>query len=167
MFPPPCQKHTMLILFKVGIVMSMFFYLEDGHYYPTTAGSILMYVLAIAAVIVAGIAISKSTKKTNMSAKQLVFCAVAIALAYLTSYIRLWNMPYGGSVTLCSMMFICMIGYFSTGLRAGLMTGFAYSILQFMQEPDASSPLFRYAVIISWHLLRWGFPDCLPTGKTA
>ena len=108
--------------------MSMFFYLEDGYYYPTTAGSILMYVLAIAAVIVAGIAISKSTKKTNMSVKQLVFCAVAIALAYLTSYIRLWNMPYGGSVTLCSMMFICMIGYFY-GLRAGLMTGFAYSIL--------------------------------------
>lgn len=64
----------------------------------------------------------------------MVFCAVAIALAYLTSYIRLWEMPYGGSVTLCSMMFICMIGYFY-GLRAGLMTGFAYSILQFMQEP--------------------------------
>ena len=61
--------------------MSMFFYLEDGYYYPTTAGSILMYVLAIAAVIVAGIAISKSTKKTNMSVKQLVFCAVALEYA--------------------------------------------------------------------------------------
>ena len=60
--------------------MSMFFYLEDGYYYPTTAGSILMYVLAIAAVIVAGIAISKSTKKTNMSVKQLVFCAVAFGI---------------------------------------------------------------------------------------
>lgn len=114
--------------------MSTFFYLEDGYYYPTTVGSIMMYVLAIAAVIVAGIAISKSTKKTKMSVKQLVFCAVAIALAYLTSYIRLWKMPYGGAVTLCSMMFICMIGYFY-GLRAGLLTGFAYSILQFMQEP--------------------------------
>ena len=114
--------------------MSTFFYWEDGYYYPTTAGSVLMYVLAVAAVIVAGIAISKTTKKTKMSAKQLVFCAMALALAYLTSYIRLWEMPFGGGVTLCSMMFICMIGYFY-GLRTGLMTGFAYSILQFMQEP--------------------------------
>ena len=102
--------------------MSTFFYWEDGYYYPTTAGSVLMYVLAVAAVIVAGIAISKTTKKTKMSAKQLVFCAMALALAYLTSYIRLWEMPFGGGVTLCSMMFICMIGYFY-GLRTGLMTG--------------------------------------------
>ena len=119
--------------------MSTFFYLEDGYYYPTAAGSVLMYVLAAAAVIVAGIAISKTTKKTKMSAKQLVFCAMALALAYLTSYIRLWEMPFGGAVTLCSMMFICMIGYFY-GLRTGLMTGFAYSILQFLQEPYILTP---------------------------
>ena len=47
-------------------------------------------------------------QKTKISARQLVFCGTAIALAYLTSYIRLIpKMPYGGSVTLFSMLFIC------------------------------------------------------------
>lgn len=74
-------------------------------------------------------------QKTKISARQLVFCGTAIALAYLTSYIRLIpKMPYGGSVTLFSMLFICLIGYWY-GIRAGIMTGLAYGILQFIQEP--------------------------------
>lgn len=64
-------------------------------------------------------------QKTKISARQLVFCGTAIALAYLTSYIRLIpKMPYGGSVTLFSMLFICLIGYWY-GIRAGIMTGLA------------------------------------------
>ena len=58
-----------------------------------------------------------------------------MALAYIASYIRLIpKMPYGGSVTLFSMLFICLIGYWY-GVRAGIMTGLAYGILQFIQEP--------------------------------
>ena len=32
------------------------------------------------------------------------------------------------------MLFICLIGYWY-GVRAGIMTGLAYGILQFIQEP--------------------------------
>ena len=74
-------------------------------------------------------------QKTKISARQLVFCGTAMALAYIASYIRLIpKMPYGGSVTLFSMLFICLIGYWY-GVRAGIMTGLAYGILQFIQEP--------------------------------
>ena len=73
-------------------------------------------------------------RKTQVSTKQLVFCALAMALAFVTSYIRLLHMPYGGSVTLFSMLFICLTGYWF-GIRAGLTTGLAYGILQFLQEP--------------------------------
>ena len=69
-----------------------------------------------------------------MAAKELVYCAAAIALAFLTSYIRVMKMPWGGSVTLCSMLFICLIGYWY-GVRTGVMAGLAYGILQFLQEP--------------------------------
>ncbi len=69
-----------------------------------------------------------------MATKELVYCAAAIALAFLTSYIRVMKMPWGGSVTLCSMLFICLIGYWY-GVKTGLMAGFAYGILQFLQEP--------------------------------
>ena len=74
-------------------------------------------------------------QKTKISARQLVFCGTAMALAYIASYIRLIpKMPYGGSVTLFSMLFICLIGYWY-GVRAGIMTGLAYGILQFIQAP--------------------------------
>ena len=47
---------------------------------------------------------------------------------------KIFAFPYGGSVTLFSMLFICLIGYWY-GPLPGLMTGLAYGILQFLQEP--------------------------------
>lgn len=77
--------------------------------------------------------ISKNRKK-KLSVRQLVFCGAAMALAFVTSYIKLFPLPYGGSVTLFSMLFICLIGHWY-GLSVGIMTGLAYGILQFLQEP--------------------------------
>lgn len=66
--------------------------------------------------------------------KKLVFSAMGIALATITSYIKIWNMPMGGSVTLFSMLFIVLIGYWF-GPKYGLLTGIAYGLLQFIIEP--------------------------------
>lgn len=43
-------------------------------------------------------------------------------------------MPMGGSVTLFSMLFICLIGYWF-GAKYGLITGVAYGLLQFIIDP--------------------------------
>ena len=69
-----------------------------------------------------------------MTAKQLVFCGMAIALAFLTSYLKVFEMPWGGSVTLCSMLFIVLVGNWY-GPKTGILVGFAYGLLQFLQEP--------------------------------
>lgn len=50
---------------------------------------------------------------------------MAMALAMLTSMVKVVDMPMGGSVTLLSMFFICLIGYLY-GLRTGLTTAVAY-----------------------------------------
>ena len=70
----------------------------------------------------------------HTATKRLVYCGAALALAFIASYLQLVKMPWGGSVTLCSMLIICLTGYWY-GLRTGLITGFAYGILQFLQEP--------------------------------
>lgn len=121
--------------------MPRFFYSEDGYHYPTTAGIVLFVVLAAAALILASVFLNrgKNGKKT-FSAKTLAFCAMAIALAFVTSYVKLIKLPYGGSVTLFSMLSVCLIGYWY-GPKAGILTGFSYSILQFLQEPYILSPL--------------------------
>lgn len=66
--------------------------------------------------------------------KQLVFSAAAIALAQVASMIKLFEMPMGGSVTLISMLFIVLIGYWF-GPSAGIITGIAFGLLQFVIEP--------------------------------
>lgn len=99
----------------------------------TTAGYVLCIAILIALILVAALLTGKSTSK-KISSKQLVYCGVAMALAYVTSYLKLFALPFGGSVTLFSMLFICLIGYWY-GPKIGIITGLAYGILQFLQEP--------------------------------
>ena len=54
--------------------------------------------------------------------KQLVFSAMAIALATVISVvIKLPSLPNGGSTTLFSMLIVCLIGYWY-GPVTGIMT---------------------------------------------
>ena len=106
----------------------------------TTLGYLLCGILMAAFLITAAVIYSKNSSRKKLSTKQLVFCAAAMALSFLTSYIKLMAMPYGGSVTLFSMLFICLIGYWY-GPGVGIMTGLAYGILQFLQEPYVLSLL--------------------------
>ena len=96
-------------------------------YLACIAAGIALFMLAI---FFAG----KSSEKKKMSTKQLVFCGIVMALAFVTSYIKIFEMPWGGSVTLCSMLFIVLIGNWY-GVKTGFAVGLAYSILQFIQEP--------------------------------
>ena len=100
----------------------------------TVLGYALCILAAVLLVAAALVIYKKESNKPKLSTKQLVFCAAAMALSFVTSYIKVFSMPYGGSVTLFSMLFICLIGYWY-GVGAGIMTGLAYGILQFLQEP--------------------------------
>lgn len=68
--------------------------------------------------------------KTKTSAT-LVECAILIAMAFVLSFIKIIDMPYGGAVTAASMLPIIVAGY-RHGLKWGLITGFTYSILQLL-----------------------------------
>jgi len=80
-----------------------------------------------------------STNAQN-NTKKLVFSAAAIALATVISYvIKLPSLPNGGSVTLFSMLCICLIGYWF-GLKTGLAAAAAYGIIQFIIGPYVVHP---------------------------
>lgn len=100
----------------------------------TTTG----YVLSIGVMVVcvlAGLALSDRTEKNRtFSARRLAYCAMAVALAYVTSFIKPFELPYGGSVTLLSMLFIVLVGNWY-GVKTGVLVGLAYGVLQFLQEP--------------------------------
>ena len=103
----------------------------DTTYVPTTAG-LLILIAIIIIVLLLGVWIFGKNKK--FSAKQLAFTALALALGTVTSFIKVIHMPMGGSVTFFSMLFIALVGYWY-GLGPGLMTGFAFGILQMAIDP--------------------------------
>lgn len=107
----------------------------------TNSGLITVILLIVALVIIAIILRPKTANNVKaMATTQLVFSAAAMALAIVTAEIKFTRLPMGGSITLFSMLFIVLIGYWY-GLKAGLMTGFAYGLLQFLTDPVFYSPI--------------------------
>lgn len=107
-------------------------------YVPTTLGNICLVILIVALLGIAMCFIRKKSKKLTI--KQLAFCAVSIALGTVLSNIKVFSFPFGGSVTLLSMLIICLPGYWF-GVGAGIMTGVAYGVLQMLIDPYILYPM--------------------------
>lgn len=111
---------------------------ENWEYNLTTPGYIALVILMLAVLMIPIMVKKKGSMK--LSAKQLTFCAVAMAMAVVTSFIKFASLPMGGSITLFSMFFICFIGYLY-GPKIGIMTGVAYGILQLITGPYIYHPI--------------------------
>lgn len=114
---------------------------EENVFQLTVPGIITVAVL-ILLLLAAAILLrpkKENTAKAKTATRQLVFSGVAMALAMVTSEIKFARLPFGGSVTLFSMLFVVLIGYWY-GAKAGLLTGFAYGLLQFVINPVFYSP---------------------------
>ena len=125
-------------------------------YIPTTLGNALLVIilaaLLAAAVLFARMQMKKTAaapassdgdhkmNRSKLTVKQLAFCAMAIALGTVLSNIKLFHFPTGGSITLLSMLVICLPGYWF-GLGAGIATGVAYGVLQLLIDPYVLYPL--------------------------
>lgn len=56
-------------------------------------------------------------------------CAIMLALAMVLSFVKIWEMPLGGSITLLSMLPLSLISI-KHGVKWGLATSFVYALLQ-------------------------------------
>ena len=66
----------------------------------------------------------------HMKLRALCEGAVLVAIAQVLSYLKIWEMPWGGSVVL-SMVPLVLYAV-RWGLGAGLLSGFVFGVLQFM-----------------------------------
>ena len=65
----------------------------------------------------------------NEKTKKLTVSAVMIALATALSFAKIWEMPLGGSVTLFSMLPMCMLSIMY-GVKWAALPCFVYSVIQ-------------------------------------
>jgi thiamine transporter len=94
------------------------------------AGWIILAVLILLGVGLTAI----SRQKTKWTARLLAYAALSIALAFVLSYIRLFRMPQGGTVTPASMLPMMLFSY-AFGIGPGLVASLAYGLLQAIQDP--------------------------------
>lgn len=108
---------------------------DEVCYQPTVLGYVTLVIVGLLCIALAVAIVKRSGKGgKQITTRQLIFSAMAMALAMVTSMIKLFDAPMGGSVTLCSMLFITLIGYWY-GPRVGILTGVAYGILQLVIDP--------------------------------
>lgn len=108
---------------------------EKVCYQPTVLGYAVLVVIGLLCIGLAVWIVRRSKKGGGrITTRQIMFSAMAMALATVTSMIKLFEAPMGGSVTLCSMLFIALIGYWY-GPKVGILTGIAYGILQLVIDP--------------------------------
>ncbi len=69
--------------------------------------------------------------KMNQKTKNLVLGGVLVALGTVLSFIKVFDLPQGGSITLCSMLPVMLFAYLC-GAKWGLAAGFTYSVLQLL-----------------------------------
>ena len=116
--------------------------------YAVSIIAIIVFLL-VAAFIRGKASEGKKKEGLKTTTKQLVFCAAAMALAFVTSYLKIFSLPFGGSVTLFSMLFICLIGYW---YRAPAFSQAWLMVLYSLSRSPMSLASSRYAAIISWLL---------------
>lgn len=109
---------------------------NDGYYNSDTA-SVKQFALYLGAVIAFALIVGLSfldKQKLHFDARTLAYAGVCVAMSFALSYIKLWDMPQGGSVTLVSLLPVMLFGYLF-GAKRGVFVGFAYGVLQAVQDP--------------------------------
>ena len=91
-----------------------------------------------ALVVMVGLLIylaKRPQKEGKMDVRALTYGALCMAMSFVLSYIKLYSMPLGGSVTLASML--PLLWYSNKfGMRNGFIAGAAYGLLQLIQKPE-------------------------------
>jgi thiamine transporter len=95
-----------------------------------SAGVYALCVIALLAAML--LVVYFSGKKQTWTARDIAYAAMVVAMSFILSYIRLFTMPQGGSITPASLLPI-MLYTVAFGPARGLVIGFAYGLLQLFQ----------------------------------
>ncbi len=143
----------------VALLVCLIVYLNSGNAESNNGAEItptenaLLYVCAAGVIIVIALLaffFGKGEKK-GYDSKSISYAGICIAMSFALSYIKFFEMPQGGSLTLASLLPLMIYSYMY-GVRKGVIAGFAYGILQAVQDPWLIHPaqfLLDYPVAFS------------------
>ena len=108
-------------------------------FFESTLGQIVT--IGIIAILFLLILIpSKRDQKSRTDTTAVALSALLVALATGLGMLKLFEMPYGGTVTMFSMLPIVLCGYF-LGTRRGVMAGMCVGLLNLIFGPYIIHPI--------------------------
>lgn len=113
---------------------------NDG-WYGESLNQLALYLSAGGLIVlIVGAAILTDLKnKTRFDSRCIALAGITVALSFALSYIKMFSLPQGGSVTLASLLPIMLFAYIY-GPKKGIFVGFIYGALQAMQNPYLIHP---------------------------
>ena len=134
--------------------LSLFTIIDDD------ASSSFMWVSYVSMFVLIAILVVLSVFRKNLNTKTLAFAGLTIATSFTLSFLKVSPVTYGGSITLASMLPICIFAY-AFGLIPALLVGFIYGFLQFIQNPY----IFSYATFLLDFILAFSSIAMMPIIK--
>lgn len=139
-----------LALIVCGVLMAIYFE-SVKEWYETLNQPVLYISSALLIIVIVALAFILDKNQKPFDTRCIALAGITVAMSFGLSYVKLFEMPQGGSITLCSLLPI-MIFSFVYGTKKGVFVCFIYGVLQAIQDPWIIHPaqfLLDYPVAFS------------------
>ncbi|MBE7079003.1 MAG: hypothetical protein E7380_04010 [Clostridiales bacterium] len=147
-----CGATLIAVLVCIGVYYNQKI-ANDGYYNSDEASveQIALYLSALVTVVAVLTLAFSDRQKLSFDSRSLAYAGICTAMSFALSYIKLWDMPQGGSVTLVSLLPLMLYSYLF-GTKKGVFVGLIYGTLQAIQDPWLIHPaqfLLDYPIAFS------------------
>lgn len=136
---------NLAMLIVCGVLLAIFYgknYADDG-YYNSPSASVNQLVLYLGAagliIVIVALAFILDRNKRPIDTKCLTMAGICVAMSFGLSYVKLFEMPQGGSITLASLLPLMIFSY-AYGTKKGVLACLVYGVLQAVQDPFIIHP---------------------------
>lgn len=96
--------------------------------------------IIIATLLLLAVLLFIVARKVKFNVRMISYGGICIAAAFILSFLKLFSLPNGGTITVASMLPLLLFAFIA-GPRAGIIAGLIYGLLQFIQEPYFLHPI--------------------------
>ena len=118
--------------------MSSFITKQDGYYELGSMGYVACVVILVLAILLIAFLADKKQEGKKFSIRQVAFSGLALALGFVASYIKIYDPPFGGSVTLFSMLFVSKYEEEWDIDNADLKDNYVFAMVENLTDPWCS-----------------------------
>ena len=142
-----------LVMVSVCLIFYFKRTIAPDEYYSSVSSTWLSVGAAAIAIVLAVLFVffgRNSSKKSET--KSVTYAAVCVAMSFALSFISLFKLPQGGTITLVSLLPLMLYSQMF-GIRKGIMAGLVYGLLQAIQDPWILHPAqFLLDLQLLYHL---------------